>query len=100
MEGEQGRPPPVREHSRPQPVVVTDLNQAWRQELWYLDTLVALPFRGVRRLLARTAAPWGRSLDEAVWALEGLARLPVKVLQAMAGEPLAGLRDMPGDGSS
>ncbi|CAB1127999.1 protein of unknown function [Candidatus Hydrogenisulfobacillus filiaventi] len=51
MEGEQGRPPPVREHSRPQPVVVTDLNQAWRQELWYLDTLVAC-------LSAASAACW------------------------------------------
>jgi hypothetical protein len=87
---ESYRPAEVREHPKPPPGGVDSLNQAIRQELWYLDTLVAMPFRTVRRALG---ARGGRSavadgLDELLWAAEGMSRLPVKVLQSAFGEDL------------
>lgn len=67
---------------------IHSLNEAVRQELWYLDTVVATPFRAVRRSLGSKSSPWMQSLDEMVWAVEGMARLPVKFIQSAFGENL------------
>jgi hypothetical protein len=84
------RPPAVREHPKPPPAGVSSLNHAIRQELWYLDTVVATPFRTLRRALEqpRRRSALAEGLDELLWAAEGMTRLPVKVLQAAFGEPL------------
>lgn len=82
--------PPVRPHPKP-PHQASTLNGAIRQELWYLDTVAAAPFRAVRRSLGgmrRSALT--ESLDELLWAAEGMVRLPVKLLQAAFGEEPAG----------
>ncbi|MCL8209247.1 MAG: hypothetical protein K6V97_14435 [Actinomycetia bacterium] len=87
---DQGGAPPVRPHPKP-PHQASTLNGAIRQELWYLDTIAAAPFRAVRRSLGsmrRTALTEG--LDELLWAAEGMVRLPVKLLQAAFGEEPAG----------
>ncbi|MCY0878356.1 MAG: hypothetical protein OWU84_05395 [Firmicutes bacterium] len=77
---------PVRPHPKPEMGSVNSLNEAVRQELWFIDTMVASPFRLVRRQVQGRRGAWAESLDEAVWALEGMTRLPIKVLQAMFGE--------------
>jgi hypothetical protein len=71
------------------PEAIRTLNDAIRLELRYLDRAVASPFRAVRRTLGQSSRPWAQSLGEMVWAMEGMARLPVKVLQAAFGEDLA-----------
>ena len=88
-----GRPAP-RPHPRPplDAVHVRSLNDAVRRELWYLDSIVAAPFRLARRYVrSKTpkgeASPLRMGADELLWAVEGLARLPLKLLQAAAGEP-------------
>jgi|BEDMetMinimDraft_2_1075160.scaffolds.fasta_scaffold04754_3 hypothetical protein len=78
--------PAVRPHPKP-PHQAATLNGAIRQELWYLDTVAAAPFRAVRRSLAgRRRSALTESLDELLWAAEGMVRLPVKLLQAAFGE--------------
>lgn len=67
---------------------VSSLNEAIRQELGYLDAVVATPFRAVRRTTGHSSSPWAKGLDELLWAFEGMARVPVKMLQAAFGEPL------------
>lgn len=79
---------PVREHPKPPVGQVNSLNQAVRQELWYVDTVVATPFRTLRRQLGSSRGAWAQGADEALWAMEGMARLPVKVLQSLFGESL------------
>lgn len=81
-------PKPIREHPKPSVSQVNSLNQAVRQELWYMDTIVASPFRTVRRQLQSNRSPWAQGADEAVWALEGMVRLPIKLLQSAFGETL------------
>lgn len=78
----------LREHPKPEVSSVNSLNQAVRQELWYVDTVVASPFRTVRRQLQGQKGAWAQGADEAVWALEGMARLPIKLLQSAFGEAL------------
>lgn len=77
-----------REHPKPPVGQVNSLNQAVRQELWYVDTVVASPFRTIRRQLQNSRGAWAQGADEAVWALEGMARLPVKLLQSAFGESM------------
>lgn len=99
---------PPRPHPKPEPATPASLNHAVRQELWYIDTMVAAPFRMLRRMArgpgmsagkARDADhPLGPSMpgmsvtalregiDEVLWAAEGMSRLPVKLLQAAFGE--------------
>lgn len=79
---------PTQTPSQP-PEAICTLNDAIRLELRYLDRAVASPFRAVRRTLGQSSRPWAQSLGEMVWAMEGMARLPVKVLQAAFGEDLA-----------
>lgn len=79
---------PVRPHPKPQMGSVNSLNHAIRQELWYVDTMVASPFRTVRRQLESSKSAWAQGADEAVWALEGMTRLPIKLLQSAFGETL------------
>ncbi len=79
---------PMREHPKPPMGQINSLNQAVRQELWYVDTMVASPFRTVRRQLQSSRGAWAQGADEAVWALEGMARLPIKLLQSAFGEPM------------
>ena len=94
--GPSGRAAP-RPHPEPllDDVGVNSLNDAVRRELWYLDSMVAAPFRLARRYTTRSP---GTSLllagaDELLWAAEGMTRLPLKVLQAAFGEPLTPARD-------
>ena len=91
-----------RPHPKPEPVQPGSLNQAIRQELWYIDTMMAAPFRTMRRMLGRGGSnplnPLMEGMDEIVWAWEGMSRLPVKVLQAAFGEELG--RTKPGPGKS
>ncbi len=77
---------PLREHPKPEVGSVNSLNQAVRQELWYVDTVVASPFRTIRRQLQGQKGAWAQGADEAVWAMEGMARLPIKLLQSAFGE--------------
>ena len=79
---------PPRPHPKPKPASPASLNQAVRQELWYLDTMMAAPFRTLRRLLAGGTNPLAEGLDEMLWAWEGMSRLPVKLLQAAFGEEM------------
>jgi hypothetical protein len=94
-EAESGwRTPPPRPHPKPEAKAPASLNQAVRQELWYLDTMMAMPFRTVRRMLrmgdeGRRVSPLVEGLDELVWAAEGMSRLPIKILQSAFGEDLA-----------
>jgi hypothetical protein len=88
------RTPPPRPHPKPEAKAPASLNQAVRQELWYLDTMMAMPFRTVRRMLriggeGRRVSPLVEGLDELVWAAEGMSRLPIKILQSAFGEDLA-----------
>ena len=91
-EHEEGRrnesAPPVKPHPKPPVSAPGSLNDAIRQELWYLDTVVSVPFRAIRRTIGRGHNPWSESIDEAVWALEGMTRLPLKILQSAFGEAL------------
>jgi len=80
--------PPVKPHPKPPVSAPGSLNDAIRQELWYLDTVVSVPFRAIRRTMGRGHNPWAESIDEAVWALEGMTRLPLKILQSAFGEKL------------
>ncbi|MBX5467133.1 MAG: hypothetical protein K6U14_06515 [Firmicutes bacterium] len=64
---------------------VESLNHAIRRELGYLDAVVATPFRVLRRGLKRREGALAEGMEELLWALEGMARLPVKVLQAAFG---------------
>ncbi|NMP21282.1 hypothetical protein [Sulfobacillus harzensis] len=84
----QHRRKPVREHPKPPIGQVNSLNQAVRQELWYVDTVVASPFRTLRRQLGTSRGAWAQGADEALWAFEGMARLPIKLLQSAFGEQL------------
>lgn len=77
-----------REHPKPPVGQMNSLNQAVRQELWYVDTVVASPFRTIRRQLQSSRGAWAQGADEALWALEGMARLPVKLLQSAFGESM------------
>ena len=70
------------------PGAVESLNEAIRQELKYLDVVVATPFRAVRRTTAQRSSGWAKSLDEMLWAAEGMARVPIKMLQSAFGEPM------------
>lgn len=96
-ESTSGRPGPRR---HPQPpldqVHPSSLNDAVRQELWYLDSMVAAPFRLARRYARASRpqdgpphepSPLRLGADELLWAAEGMARLPLKLLQAAFGEP-------------
>ncbi|OLZ11839.1 hypothetical protein BFX06_14145 [Sulfobacillus thermosulfidooxidans] len=65
---------------------MNSLNEAIRKELGYLDIVIATPFRAVRRTMGAGSSPWAKSLDELTWALEGMARVPVKMLQSAFGE--------------
>lgn len=80
--------PPVRPHPKPEWGSVSSLNETILRELWYLDTVVASPFRALRRSLAEKSSSWNESADELIWAVEGMARLPVKVLQSAFGEKI------------
>jgi hypothetical protein len=53
-----------------------------------VDTVVASPFRAVRRQLQASGGAWAQSADEAVWAVQGMMRLPIKLLQSAFGESL------------
>ena len=77
---------PVHEHPKPQVGSMNSLNEVVRQELWYVDAMVASPFRTVRRQLQTSRATWAQGADEAIWALEGMTRLPIKFLQSAFGE--------------
>lgn len=89
---------PVRSHPKPPMTSPNSLNQAIRQELWYVDTMVAMPFRTVRRQLESRRNAWAQGADEVLWALEGMARLPLKFIQSAFGESLsAGVKLTPGD---
>ncbi|AUW94998.1 hypothetical protein [Sulfobacillus sp. hq2] len=70
------------------PGTVESLNEAIRQELKYLDVVVATPFRAVRRTTGQRSSGWAKSLDEMLWAAEGMARVPIKMLQSAFGEPM------------
>lgn len=84
-------PPSDRTKSDAQPV--SSLNQAIRLELGYLDTALATPFRAVRRSLSsRKQNPLSSSLDELVWAMEGMTRLPLKFLKAAFGDEMTSAR--------
>lgn len=74
------------------------LNAVIRHELEYVDRLVALPFRAIRRTIRDHESPWWASVEEAVWAMEGMARLPVKFVQAAFGEQA--VPDRPADSSA
>ena len=82
--------PEVRPHPQPELGSVNSLNEAVRKELWYLDTMVAMPFRMLRRGLGRSSGPAAQAAGETLWAMEGMTRLPVKLLQSAFGEPLSG----------
>lgn len=79
----------IRAHPKPAIGAVNSLNQAIRQELWYVDTVVASPFRAVRRQLQANGGAWAQSVDEAIWAVQGMMRLPIKILQSAFGESLS-----------
>ncbi len=86
-----GRRSPPRPHPKPDVRAPASLNQAVRQQLWYLDTMMAMPFRTVRRMLGQSAdpargSPLMQGLDEMMWAAEGMSRLPLKMLQSAFGE--------------
>ncbi len=66
---------------------VGSLNDAILLELGYLDAVIAMPFRVIRRTVGQGSSNWAKNLDELTWAAEGMARVPVKVLQAAFGEP-------------
>lgn len=85
-EQEHAHAPRMREHPKPSFKRAQSLNEAIRQELWYLDTVMASPFRIARRSLESSRGGWAQGADEAVWALEGMARLPLKILQSAFGE--------------
>lgn len=78
----------VRPHPKPPMAETRSLNEAIRQELWYIDTLAATPFRTARRPLETRRSAVAQGADEALWALEGMVRLPIKVLQSAFGENL------------
>ena len=82
----ESKTPPVRPHPKPEQGSVSNLNVTILRELWYLDSVVSSPFRALRRSLAEKSSPWSQSADELIWAVEGMARLPVKVLQSAFGE--------------
>jgi hypothetical protein len=86
MAEEQQSSHPVGNHPKPEPGPVNSLNEMARRELWYLDTVVATPFRAIRRNLGSRPSAWAQSADEVVCAMEGMARLPVKLLQSAFGE--------------
>ncbi len=67
-------------------VPVNSFNEAIRRELQYLDRVVAIPFRVVRRRVGENQTSWAQGLEELTWAAEGMARVPVKMLQAAFGE--------------
>ncbi|WP_242823864.1 hypothetical protein [Sulfobacillus thermosulfidooxidans] len=77
---------PSQTHDRYATESVNSLNEAIRKELGYLDIVIATPFRAVRRTMGAGSSPWAKSLDELTWALEGMARVPVKMLQSAFGE--------------
>jgi hypothetical protein len=85
----------VRPHPKPPMAGVSSLNEAIRQELWYIDTMLATPFRTARRPLETRRGSISQGADEALWALEGMARLPIKVLQSAFGENLNGKKPQP-----
>lgn len=72
---------------------VNSLNEAIRKELQYFDLAVATPFRVVRRSFRENSAPWAQGLEQLTWAIEGMARIPVKVLQAVVGEDFSKQND-------
>lgn len=78
----------IRPHPKPAMQPVNSLNQAIRQELWFVDTMVASPFRAARRQVQSQGGAFGQGADEALWAMEGMARLPIKLLQSAFGENL------------
>lgn len=77
---------PIGTHPKLEPGPVNSLNEVVRRELWYVDTMVATPFRAIRRNIGSRDSTWSQSADELVWAMEGMARLPVKLLQSAFGE--------------
>lgn len=100
-ETRHSKAPPLHEREKPEPRPAQSLNQAIRQELRYVDTAVATPFRAVRRTLARGKHnALAESLDELVWAMEGMTRLPLKVMQAAFGDSSESGRKVEGTKSS
>lgn len=91
---------PPRPHPKPEPGQPASLNHAVRQELWYIDTMMAAPFRTLRRLvLGSGKSPLAEGVDEMLWAWEGMSRLPVKLLQAAFGEELGPPKSTPEAGA-
>lgn len=89
-----------RKHPKPSMGTPSTINQAVRQELWYVDTMVASPFRMVRRQLEGRQGAMAQSADEAMWAMEGMVRLPIKLIQAAFGEaPSVAPSDQHGESS-
>jgi len=90
QEDQKSHAKPVHKHPKPSMGTVNSLNQAVRQELWYVDTMIASPFRTMRRQLqSGRRGAWTEGADEAIWALEGMTRLPIKLLQSAFGELLS-----------
>ncbi len=79
---------PVNKHPKPPIRPVNSLNDVIRQELWFVDTIVASPFRTVRRQLQSSRSGVAEGLDETLWALEGMTRLPIKLMQSAFGETI------------
>ncbi len=77
---------PIGAHPKPEPGPVNSLNEVVRRELWYVDTMLATPFRAIRRNIGSRQSAWSQSADELTWAMEGMARLPIKLLQSAFGE--------------
>lgn len=92
----KGMRKPLRKHPKPAMTAPSTLNQAIRQELWYVDTMVASPFRIARRQLQNRHNAWAEGADEAIWALEGMVRLPLKLAQSAFGEKLGASAQKPG----
>lgn len=76
----------IRPHPKPAAGSVGSLNQAIRQELWFVDTMLASPFRTARRQLQSNRSALAQGADETLWALEGMVRLPIKLIQSAFGE--------------
>jgi DNA-binding response OmpR family regulator len=68
---------------QPSSISVDSLRRALHEELEYADVLVSTPFRVLQRRAHLIEAAWRPEAEDAIRAVEGMVRLPLKMLADM-----------------
>ncbi|PSR20318.1 MAG: hypothetical protein C7B45_15420 [Sulfobacillus acidophilus] len=77
------------------PISLYSLRRALHEELEYVDTLASIPFRVLDRQVHRSEAAWQPEAEDAIRAVEGIVRLPIKILVGLTEDSNSARRTTP-----